>query len=291
MSPPAVDRGASALDVMALPRLGVGVGFRPEMRQHYGRHRDRIDWLEIIADRYLASVPDSGAGLAELSAEFTVVPHGLEMSIGTDGPLDVGYCEEVAELVRTLAAPFHSDHLCMTQAGGLELGQLTPLPFTAAVADRCAAKARQVQEILGVPFLLENITYPFAFPGELSEAEFINRVIEGGDCGLLLDLTNVFINSQNHRYDPYEFLDSLALDRVVQIHIAGGRLEDGRWVDSHSHPVSSHPEVWGLLAHVVDRAPVRAVLLERDQNYPEDFGEILEDLDHAAEILRAEAVV
>lgn len=273
------------IDVASLPRLGVGVGFRPEMREHYKQHKDRIGWLEIIADRYMSSVPDSGERVEELKVDFPVIPHGLEMSVGTDGPLDHEYCRQAADLVESLDAPFYSDHLCMTQAGGLELGTLTPLPFTAAVADRCAEKAAEIQEILGVPFLLENITYPFAFPGDLSESEFITRVLTGGDIGMLLDLTNVFINSQNHSYDPYAFLDSLPLDRVVQIHVAGGiQEEDGRWVDSHSHPVSSHPEVWGLLEHVMANSDARAVLLERDQNFPEDFNEILEDVDRATEI-------
>ncbi len=266
----------------SLPRLGVGIGYRPELHKYYYEYRDRVDWLELVADRYLS--PEAVQQTAALRKDFPLIPHGLEMSVGTDGPLDVDYCEQIAELVRLIDAPFHSDHLCMTKAGGLELGTLAPLPFTEKVVQRCAAKVRQIRDILGVPFLLENITYDFAFPGDMSESEFINRILAEGDCGLLLDLTNVFINSQNHAYDPYEFLASLPLDRVVQIHIAGGIFQNGRWSDSHSQPVDSHPEVWGLLEYVVKNSPVKAVLLERDQNFPEDFDEILTDLDHAREI-------
>jgi uncharacterized protein len=278
------------MEVSTLPVLGVGIGYRPELEALYRRHADRIEWLELIADRYLE--PESLARALPLRDRFPLIPHGLEMSIGTDGPLDADYCAQVARLIRALDAPFHSDHLCMTKVGGhdtieqgtLELGTLVPLPFTETVARRCAGKAREIRDLLGVPFALENITYPFALPGSMPEAEFLTAVLEDGDCGLLLDLTNVFINSQNHRYDPYRFLESLPLRRVVQVHLAGGVQQNGEWIDSHSHPVDSHPEVWGLLEYVVAHSPVRGVLFERDQNFPDQMGEILDDIDRAREI-------
>lgn len=267
-----------------LPVLGVGIGFRPELHREQSRFEDRIDWFELIADRYLRSVPEGLDRALPMLARRPLVPHGLEMSVGADEPLDRGYCDQMAELVRTVRAPFCSDHLCMTRVGGLEIGQLTPLPFTPATAARCAAKAREVQEIVGVPFLLENISYGFAFPGPMGEAEFITRVVTDADCGLLLDLTNVFINSQNHRYDPYAFLDALPLSRVIQVHLAGGEKHGDRWVDSHSRSVDAHPEVWGLLDYVVRRSALRAILIERDQSFPETFEEMLKDIERAREI-------
>jgi uncharacterized protein (UPF0276 family) len=275
------------MNVSALPRLGVGIGFRPEMQELYRQHKGRIDWLELIADRYLE--PENLERTLPLQKDFPLIPHGLEMSVGTDGPLDLEYCRQIAKLIEAIDAPFHSDHLCMTKVGtghdtGLELGTLVPLPFTETVARRCAAKARQIRDLLGVPFALENITYAFALPGSMSEPEFLTLVLEEGECGLLLDLTNVFINSQNHGYDPYRFLESLPLERVVQVHLAGSVRQGDEWIDSHSHPVDSHPEVWGLLEYVVEHSPVRGVLFERDQNFPEELGEILDDLDRAREI-------
>lgn len=274
------------MDVTTLPRLGVGIGYRPEMRELYIQHQDRIDWLELIADRYLE--PESLERAMPLKEQFPLIPHGLEMSVGSDSPLDEDYCRQVGELIEAIDAPFHSDHLCMTKVGGhdtgIEMGTLVPLPFTERVAERCAAKARRIRELLGVPFALENITYPFQLPGTMSESEFLNKTLEEGECGMLLDLTNVFINSQNHGYDPYEFLESLPLHRVVQVHLAGSVKENGEWVDSHSHGVDSHPEVWGLLEYTVQNSSVRGILFERDQNFPDQFGEILSDLDRAREI-------
>ncbi|MDC0707556.1 DUF692 family protein [Stigmatella sp. ncwal1] len=268
-----------------MPTLGAGIGYRPELREHQSKHADRIDWFELIADRYVRSVPESIERALPLLERHPLIPHALETSLGTDGPLDVEYCEEVAELVKLVRAPFSSDHLCMTKAGGVELGQLTPLPFTEAAVRRCAKKARQVQEILGVPFLIENITYAFAFPSPLGEAEFVTRVLTEADCGLLLDLANVFINSQNHRYDPYALLDALPLERVIQVHLAGGERRGAQWIDSHSQRVDSNPEVWQLLEYVARRSEIRAVLIERDQNFPEEFQEMLQDLDRARDIM------
>lgn len=268
-----------------VPTLGAGIGYRPELREHQSKYADRIDWFELIADRYVRSVPESIERALPLLERHPLIPHALETSLGTDGPLDVEYCEEVAELVKRVRAPFSSDHLCMTKAGGVELGQLTPLPFTEAAVRRCARKARQVQEILGVPFLVENITYAFAFPSPLGEAEFVTRVVTEADCGLLLDLANVFINSQNHRYDPYALLDALPLERVIQVHLAGGERRGAQWIDSHSQRVDANPEVWKLLEYVARRSELRAVLIERDQNFPEEFQEMLQDLDRARDIM------
>jgi uncharacterized protein (UPF0276 family) len=135
------------------------------------------------------------------------------------------------------------------------------------------------------PFALENITYYFEVPkGQMTEAEFITRVIEGADIGLLLDVTNVYINSANHGYDPYAFLKAIPLDRVVQLHLAGGILQDGKWVDSHSHPI---PEpVFELTDFVVAHAPVKGLLLERDDRFPASFQELADELARMRAIFR-----
>jgi uncharacterized protein (UPF0276 family) len=270
-----------------LPRLGVGLGYRKELHDHYFRFRDSIDWLELIGDHYvdLIAGAERRGEAVDLSAAFPVIPHFLEHSVGSHEPLEEPYCRAAAALVRATRAPYATDHLCITKAGGIELGQLTVLPFTERTAERCALRARAIEDILGVPFLLENIYYPFAFPGDMTELAFINRVLERSGCGMLLDLANLFINSQNHQYDPRAFIDGLPLERIVQVHLAGSEKRDGRWVDTHSQSVEQHPEVWGLLEHLVRRAPIKAILVERDQNFPADFREILHDLDRARDIL------
>jgi hypothetical protein len=268
-----------------LPRLGVGLGHRPAFASAIEQHRDEIDWIEIIADHYVDRTGRRHARAIALSELMPVAPHGLELSVGTDAPLDMDYCEQILRVAKAVRAPWYSDHLCFTQACRIELGQLTPLAFTEATARRCAAKARQFQDMLGVPLLLENITYYLQIPGAtMTEAEFISMVVTEADCGILLDLTNLYMNAQNFHYDPHAFMDSIPLDRVVQVHLAGGVFEDELWVDTHSHPIDSHPEVWDLLAHLCERAPVRAILIERDTNLPDEFGEMLREVEQAKAI-------
>ncbi|MCA9683131.1 MAG: DUF692 domain-containing protein [Myxococcales bacterium] len=275
----------TASAVFELPCLGVGLGFRRELRQAIFEHIDEIDVLEVIADHFFEYVPEAQGAARELAEHFPLLPHGLELNIGAHDPRDPRNCQEAAALTRALAAPWYSDHLCFTQSQGLEIGQLTPLPFTRATVERCVAKARAFQAELGVPLLLENITRAFALPGEMEEVEFVRAVVEGADCGLLLDLTNLFINAHNFAYDPYDFLARLPLERVVQIHLAGSIRRGDRWVDSHSHAIAEHPEVWELLDYVAQRSRIGAVIIERDQNYPEDFAELLADIRTARSIL------
>ncbi len=167
----------------------------------------------------------------------------------------------------------------------IELGQLTPIAFTERTASRCAAKARQFQDMLGVPLLLENIAYYMGIPGgAMTEAEFLSKVVTTPIAASCSISRTSYVNARNLRYDPYEFIDQIPLERVVQVHLAGGTYEDGMWVDTHDHPVDSHPEVWDLLDYLCRRAPVRGVLIERDANPPDDFGEMLAEVEHARAI-------
>ncbi|PXX61015.1 hypothetical protein DFR70_109206 [Nocardia tenerifensis] len=265
-------------DLGRLPALGVGLGYRREIDAAIMANHERIDCLEIITENFLDT--PVGGPLEQLRDQFALVPHGIELSIGTEGPLDDGYLDGLALLVARVDAPWCSDHLSFTRAGGLSIGQLTPLMRTRELADDIAGKARRVQERVGTPFLLENITYHLDFPAELSEAEFITRVVERAGCGLLLDLTNVFVNATNHGYDAIEFVNSIPLERVVQMHLAGGYWSGGTLLDSHSAPVPA--EVWELLDYVAGRTPaLRCVILERDQDFPDDFDELTADLRRA----------
>lgn len=277
-APAAVSRWRSPVGGAAVPRLGVGLGLRPELEPLVLEGTGPIDWLEVVAEHYMGR-PGAVERLLGLAGGHPVVPHGIELSIGTEGEPDAAYLDDLAGLVQMLNAPWFSDHLCFTRTTEFDLGALTPLPLSEEVARSVARRARAVQAAVGRPFLLENIAYHLRMPGELTEAEFITAVVEEADCGLLLDLANLLQNSINHGYDAYLLLDQLPLERVVQVHLAGGVLgTDGRYHDTHSEVV---PEgVWDLLAYLCDRVPVAGVLLERDQNLHRS-GEILADLGRA----------
>jgi uncharacterized protein len=271
-----------------LPVLGVGLGYRPELRGHLRAGERRIDFLEVLADPFLDAGPERAVELERLRALCPVVPHGLALSIGSAAGLDGGYLDDLARLVERLAAPWFSEHLGFTRAAGLELGHFVPLPFTWEAVEVVRQNLDHARARLGVPLLLENITAPFVLPdGEMTEAEFLRAIVTGSDAGLLLDLTNLHVNHVNLGLDVDAFLAAVPLERVAEIHIAGVRPGDasrGRrtdLADSHDAPV---PEaVWALLERVLGVAPVRAVVLERDERLRE-FDEIDADLRRARAI-------
>ncbi|WP_437503202.1 DUF692 domain-containing protein [Sorangium sp. So ce1099] len=272
----------------SLPYLGVGLGYRKELDASIRANRSSIDCLEIISEHYFDATPDRIARLTSLAEEFPLVPHGIEMSIGTVGEVDPAYLSSLAHVTSIARGAWASDHLSFTRAGGIALGQLTPLVRDRAMAIDIARKAQAVQDRLGVPFLLENVSYYVNFTSELTEAEFIAEIMSRCTCGMLLDLTNLFLNSRNHGYDPLEFLETIPLDRVVQIHLAGGDSKEHQMGDVllDLHGAAVYEESFKLLDYVAPRAAnLRSVIIERDQNFPEDFGEILADLDRARQIV------
>jgi uncharacterized protein (UPF0276 family) len=214
-----------------------------------------------------------------------LIPHGLNLSLGSAEGLDPGYLGKFADLVARLKPPWWSEHVAFTRAGGVEIGHLAPLPFSIEALSILALNIAEATQRVEVPLIVENITYTIPMPGhEMGEGEFLAELTERTGCGLLLDVTNLHTNAVNHGFDPTEVLDRLPLDRVVQLHFAGGEWHDGRLIDSHARPAP--PEVWALLEEVVGRAPVKGIILERDDDLP-PFGELLDEVDRARSLMKA----
>ena len=267
-----------------LPHLGVGLGYRSPLHREIARNPGKIQFLELVTDQFLYTPEDKLSAFLDSVRDFPLIPHSVAMSVGADMPLDFDYLRRNATFVERTSAPWFSDHLCFTKVAGVDLGQLTPLSFDEETVEVVCRNVAAVKRTCDRPFLLENITYYFALgSGEMTESQFITKVLQKSDCGLLLDLNNVYLNSINIGYDPYQFLRELPLDRAVQVHLAGFETEDGMLIDTHAAPVSK--EVWELLKFVCAKADVRGILLERDENL-DDFGSILEELDIARDILR-----
>ena len=269
-----------------LPFLGVGLGYRGEFKSDLLANQDRVDFLELMLEHFIDMPPERARDAELLSERFNIAVHGLDLSIGTIEPLRLDYLSRMRDLVIATGAYWASDHLCLTGVAGRAIGNLTPLPLNREIACFIAAKCREAIRWLPVPFLLENISVLFRpGPVEMTEQEFITQVLEESDTFLLLDLTNVFNNAVNEKFDPREYLDSLPLDRVVQIHLAGGLASKGVLLDTHNAPVPA--EVFELLRYAAPSMPnLRAVMIERDQDFP-PFEDLLSELDTTKQILRS----
>ncbi|MBH8562345.1 DUF692 domain-containing protein [Nostoc sp. CENA67] len=268
-----------------LPTLGVGLGFREPFKSDLFLNRQQVDFLEIVAEHYLDAPVQKQQELELLASHFPIIPHAINLSLGSAEGLDTDYLRKLASLIKQLNPPWWSEHICFTKAGGVDIGHLSPLPYTKEAVEVLCRNIAEVRRWVDVPLILENITYMVTLPGaQMTEAQFLTEVVERSDCGLLLDVTNLHTNAMNYAYDVHDFLQQLPWERIVQLHFVGGHWHDGILIDSHSQ--STPLEVWQLMDEVVGRASVKGIVLERDENLP-PFAELTEELEKAREIGRS----
>lgn len=272
-----------------LPKLGIGVGFRPDFRGELFLNRQAVDFLEITADHYLDSPPKKLEELELLKAHFKLIPHGLNLSLGSAEGIDEKYLEKLAALIESIQPAWWSEHICFTKAGGVDIGHLAPIPFTNEAVEVLVKNIERVKTVIKTPLVLENITYMVRFPfAEMDEANFIRQIVEATDCGLLLDVTNLYINSVNHKYDWREFLDKLPTERIVQLHFVGSQKHANFLIDAHANPTEN--EIWEVFRAVCEKAEVKGAILERDENIP-PFAEIAAELETARKIWQKAAAI
>lgn len=269
----------------SFPQLGFGLGLR---REHYAIATagavDGVDWFEVITENFLVEGGNPRRVLREVREHTPVVLHGVSLSIGSIDPLDETYLAGVAALCRELSPAFVSDHLCWTGLGGHNTHDLLPLPYTEEALAHVAGRVAAVQERLGRRILLENPSTYAAFAGAtLSEAAFLAEVAQRADCGILLDINNVFVSCANHGWDPAAYLAAIPAERVGYLHLAGHSSNGTLLVDTHDTPVRD--EVWSLYEAAVGRFGPLPVCLERDDNVP-SLDELRAELSRAREAAR-----
>ncbi len=272
------------VDWSSLPELGVGIGYREPFLGELFDCRSSIEFLEVTADHYFEPIDSKEAELDLLATNFPLIPHGLAMSLGSAEGLDESYLKLYSELVDRLKPAWCSEHISFTRAGGIDIGHLTPVPKTDAALGVLHDNIARLQDSIQVPLILENVTDTIRYPTESYDgADFLCKLCDQNQVGLLLDVTNLFINSQNQRFDPVEFLRRLPADRIIQLHFVGGFIENGVWVDSHSR--ATQEPIWELIEQVVGLAVVKGMILERDENLPA-LRELTPELEHARAIVQ-----
>lgn len=251
----------------ALPDLGLGLGLRTVHYPHVLEHEPEVGWFELISENYMATGGRPLDVLERVAARYPLVLHGVSLSIGSTDPLDRAYLDELGRLAERSGARWVSDHLCWTGVAGRNVHDLLPLPYDEATLRHVVARVRKVQDRLGRPLVLENpSTYLEFTRSTMGEAEFLARVAEEADCGLLLDVNNVYVSARNHGFDPLAYLDALPHARVVQYHVAGHTDHGTHVIDTHIGPVID--AVWELLGQALARTGPRSILLEWDEEIP-----------------------
>ncbi len=254
-----------------------GIGLRREHFDAIFAEQPDVDFLEIISENFMTLGGRPRDVLDRAISHWPVLPHGVGLSIGSPDPLDESYLARLAQLLKRLDPPFFSDHLSYASAFGVQYHDLLPLPFTEEAIRHVVARIDEVQHRIGLPLALENPSYYMKLPGaEMSEAEFISEVVRRSGCYLLLDVNNVWVNAQNHAYDPYRFVDALPRERVVQLHIAGHDDSGELIIDTHGAPVAT--SVLELYAYTLQRVAPTRTLLEWDNNLP-PLARVIAELD------------
>jgi len=249
-------------------RLGHGIGLRP---RHFGRlleERPPVDWMEAVSENYLAPGGRPVAALEKVRRDVPVVLHGVSLSIGSTDPLDQAYLVALGALADRIQPAMVSDHLCWGRHGGRYVHDLWPLPLTEEALAHVVERVERVQEALGRQILLENVSSYVAFRGsEMSEWEFLGEVARRADCGILLDVNNIYVNARNHGFSAADYIAGVPADRIAQFHLAGHSDKGAYLFDSHDARV---PEgVWDLYRAAVARFGRVPALVEWDDQIPE----------------------
>jgi uncharacterized protein (UPF0276 family) len=246
---------------------GVGIGLRIPHYNHIFDKKPVVDWFEIISENFMVDGGRPLRTLDQILERYRVVQHGVSMYFGSAEPLNREHLRRLKALVKRTQTPWLTDHLCWGSVDGTYSHDLLPMPYTFEAAQRTAEKIREARDFLEVPIAVENVSsYAEYNVSEMTEWEFLNEVAERADCGILLDVNNIYVSSQNHNFNPLDYLTSVPPERVAQIHIAGHSKFEKYILDTHDHPVLD--PVWGLYARAIELVGPTATLLEWDDLIP-----------------------
>ncbi|MGI9509113.1 MAG: MNIO family bufferin maturase [Geminicoccaceae bacterium] len=271
----------------AIP-LRAGVGLKAEHYEAILRSRPDIGWFEIHAENYMGEGGPPHHFLEAIRELYPISLHGVGLSIGADGPLDQDHLQRLKALNQRYRPGLFSEHLAWSTHEGVYINDLLPVPYTEETVARVSDHINEVQDVVGRRMLLENpSTYLTFADSTMSEIRFLELVSEKTECGLLLDVNNVFVSAINHGFVPEDYIDAFPLELVGEIHLGGhadDRDDEGNrlLIDAHDRPIDD--PVWALYAHTIEKGGKRPTLVEWDTNVPA-WAQLL------SEAVRAETVL
>ena len=257
----------------------IGVGLRSPHHQQILAEKPAIDWLEVHSENFFNASSSQRLLLDQLCDTYPLSFHGVGLSLGSTDPLDMQHLAKMKELIDTYQPALISEHLSWSSFGSRYFNDLLPVPLTTESLDIFCDKLNVVQDFLGRALAIENPTVYLTFQDSfIDEWDFLNEIQHRCQCGLLLDLNNIYVNSINLGVDATQYLQNIDVGAVREIHLAGftrKQLEDGEiLIDTHGSPVSE--PVWELFRQYREVCSAPA-LIEWDTDIP------------ALEVLLAEA--
>lgn len=266
----------------------VGIGYKAQHYMDIIKNPGALSWLEIHAENYMGQGGRPIAQLRHLAEKFPISVHGVGLSIGGSGPLNIDHLQRLKSLIDWLNPASFSEHLAWSTHDNHFLNDLLPLPYTATTMKRVANHIDQVQHTLGRQMLLENPSSYLSFSeSDMDETEFLAQIVKRTGCGLLLDVNNVFVSAANLKTSPQAYIDAFPMHAVGELHL-GGHDEDedetGAPLLIDSHGKSIVDPVWALLDYTLARSGPKPLLIEWDNDVPD--WNIL-----SAELTRADAAL
>lgn len=272
-----------------LPNLGLGLGLRSPHFGHILEHWPEVDWFEIISENFIDSQGYPRSVLDQIVERYPVVMHGVSLSIGSSAPLNFDYLAKLKKLAAEISPGWISDHLCWTGIAGLNTHDLLPMPLTEEALNHTVARIKTVQDFLERPLILENPSTYLEFEAStMNDWDFLGKMAEAADCGILLDVNNIYVCARNHGWDPKEYIRSIPADRIVQFHLAGHEDCGTHVIDTHNTEVID--EVWELyrFAHQHTGGHGAATLLEWDADIP-PFQVLLDEISKAKHFMNEDS--
>src|SRR5262252_8077394 len=247
-----------------------GIGLRAPHIAEVMRTRPTVPWFEVHAENYMGGGPAVRA-LAQIRQDYPISIHGVGLSLGSADGLDARHLERLKRLVERLEPVLVSEHLAWSMAGGAYLNHLLPLVYTEETFEIVCRNVEHAQTVLGRRILVENPSNYLRFAGSsIPEPEFLTAIVRRTDCGLLCDVNNIYVTSQNFDQNPVAYLEMLPRDVIGEMHLAGHAMNDAdgqpMWIDDHGAPVSE--AVWALFSLAIARFGSVPTLIEWDTNIP-----------------------
>lgn len=249
------------------PDLGIGLGLRVPHYDHILNEKPTVAWFEVISESYMVEGGRPLEILDRILDQYEVVQHGVGLYPGNADGLDFDHLKRLKKLIARTKTPWISDHLCWGSVDGTYSHDLLPMPYTQESARAVAENLRIAQDFLEIPLAVENVSSYAAFKeDEMTEWQYLMEVVEQAGVGMLLDVNNIYVSSVNHGFDPMDYVDFIAPERVMQMHIAGHSKYERFIIDTHDHPVID--PVWKLYERAIERCGLTPTLLEWDDRIP-----------------------